>query len=331
MDSFNDTIGIFPGDLIVKTVVELGLQDMKNNPWIIDDVFRILRDNPMLNAVYGEKEITRAKDFILNNNIPIFLQHRLDKQDFPCITISIGESVEDETLSTLADCSTESEVYTPKDIGKAIKYIIPPFNPTSYDKDNGILQIPEDIEESLYVSPGMILIDVKTGGGYEILEILSDNKIRIQEKADLPQKVAVVPSYQLYKARRERIISKESFNIGCHTQDPSTLIFLYSVVKYMLLRYREGLMETNNFQISSIRCTDLIRNEGFSVENVYSRWIVLSGQVEESWVKTPKRYIETVVLKNSKGPHTQGIVALGQKSPDELYEDEDELWVVIDE
>jgi hypothetical protein len=335
MNTFDDTIGIFPGDLVVKAAIELGINDMRKNPWVIDDVFRVLRESPMLRHVYGEKEISRAREFILNNKIPVYLRHRVDKQDFPCITISIGESYEDKDLATLGDLSVCVDDLDPMEIGKSIKYIIPPFNPTSYDKVQGIVEVPEDIEEFAYIAPGMIAVDPDTGGGFKIIEKIAPNSFRIQAGAELPKKIGVVPAYQLYRARRERAISQETYNIGCHTQDPATLIFLYSVVKYALYRYREGLLEANNFQLSKLRVTDLIRNEAFNVENVYSRWIILSGQVEESWVKSPKRTIETVVIKDGDadaeaGEDTEGIKYLSSDPP-EGYEDENGLWVTIDE
>lgn len=332
ISEFDDTIGIFPGDLVIKAAVELGLSDMRKNPWVIDDVFRVIRDNPMLNHVYGEKEMSRAREFILNNEIPVYLRHRVDKQDFPCVTISMGESYEDKDLATLADQSVCVEDLNPMDIGKSIQYIIKPFKPVSYDKVQGIVEVPEDIEEYEYIGAGMIAVDPETGGGFTIIEKVAPNSFRIQAGADLPKEIGVVPAIQLYRARRERAISQETYNIGCHTQDPATLIFLHSVVKYSLYRYREGLLEANNFQLSRIRSTDLIRNEAFNVENVYSRWIILQGQVEESWVKSPQRFIEAAVLKDSsaEGTMKQGLKILDQDAP-EGYEDECDPWVVIDE
>ena len=332
VSEFNDTIGIFPGDLIIKTAIELAIGDLRKSPWVVDDIFRTLIENPILAKKYGAKEVARAREFILNNKIPVYLRHRVDKQDFPCITVSIGESVEDKSLATLGDQSVCVEELDPSEIGKPIKYIISPFNPVSFDKTQGVIEIPEDIDEFLYVSPGMMAVDPDTGNAYEILEKIAPNKIRIQSDAKLPNKIGIIPNYQLYRARRERAISQETYNIGCHAQgDPATLIFLHSVVKYALYRYREGLLEANNFQLSRLRSTDLIRNEGFQIENVYSRWIVLSGQVEESWVKSPMRVIEGVVLNNDNEESlTKGLKVLSSDAPEGVEED-DALWVTIDE
>ena len=334
MNQFDDTIGIFQGDLIVKTAIELGLEDMRKQPWLIEDVFRSLIENPILKLKYGMKEVARAKEFIINNNIPIYMSHRIDKMEYPCITISIGSSHEDENLATLGDNSVAVEDYDPSDIGKPIKYIIPPFKPSSYDKTTGIVEVPLDIEEYKYIGEGMVLVDPKTGNGWIINKKAGENGFQIESGSDLPKgDVGIIPQYQIWRARRERAISQEQYNIGCHVHgDPSTLIFLYGVVKYALFRYREGLLEANNFQLSRLTSTDMVKSDMFDVENVYSRWITLRGQVEESWVKTPKRFIEAIDLidRNDEGIFEQGIKIISKKAPESL-DDENDLWITIDE
>ena len=336
MSDYSDVIGIFQGDLVVRTAIELALEDMRKNPWIIEDVFRSLTENPLLNIKYGMKEIARAKEFILNNNIPIYMAQRLDKMDYPCVTISIGSSSEDKSLSTLGDLSVAFEDYEGQEIGKPIKFLVSPFKPVSYDPLTGILEIPETIEEYRYIDTGMLLLDPKTGGAFIINGKAGTHGLQIAAGSVLPKgEMAIIPRYHAYRARRERAISQEQYSIGCHVHgDPSTLIFLFSVVKYGLFRYREGLLEHNNFQLSNLSCTDIIRNDHMQEENIYSRWITLSGQVEESWVKTPKRFIEAIDLNNPDRPEgvilEQGIKILSKDAPLDIAE-EDDVWVTIDD
>ena len=76
----------------------------------------------------------------------------------------------------------------------------------------------------------------------------------------------------------------------------------------------------------------MIKSNDFDVENVFSRWITLRGQVEESWVKTPRRFIEAIDLKDSdSGDLTdQGIKIISKNPPEELDTEED-VWITIDE
>ncbi len=332
----SDINGIFQGDLIIKTAIELAIDDMRKNPWLIEDVFSSLNENPILKKRYGMKEIARAKEFIINNQIDIYMHHRLDKMNYPCITISIGNSTEDKALATLGDGSVAFEEYDANEIGKPIKFLVAPFKPVSYDKVTGILEMPESIEEYRYLGAGMLLLDPKTGGAWTIIGKAGTHGIQIAAGTKLPKgDLAIIPRYHLYKARRERAISQEQYNIGCHVHgDPSTLIFLFGVVKYGLFRYREGLLEHNNFQLSNLTCTDMIKNDHMNEENIYSRWITLSGQVEESWIKTPKRFIEAIDLNDpDRGDSVvleSGIKILSKDAPLSI-EEEDDIWVTIDE
>lgn len=332
----SDINGIFQGDLIIKTAVELAIEDMRKNPWLIEDVFSSLLENPILNKRYGAKEIARAKEFILNNKIDIYMHHRLDKMNYPCVTISIGQSTEDKALATLGDQSVAFEDFDANEIGKPIKYLVAPFKATSYDKDTGILEIPTTIEEYRYLGEGMLLADPKTGNAWTILGKAGENGIQIAAGTKLPKgELCVIPRYHAYKARRERAISQEQYNIGCHVHgDPSTLLFLFAVVKYGLFRYREGLLENNNFQLSNLTCTDMIKNDNMAEENVYSRWITISGQVEESWIKSPRRYIEAIDLNDpdraKDDAFSSGIKILSKDAPKNI-EEQDDIWVTTDQ
>lgn len=334
MSEFDDIIGIFQGDLIIKAAIELSLKDMRENPWVIEDVFRTLLENPILKKRYGLQEVSRAKEFIQNNDIPVYMRHRVDKMEYPCITITMGQSKEDDNLSTLGDTSVAFEDYDPSEINKPIKYIVKPFQPVSYDKSSGVLEVPTDVEEYQYIGKGMILVDPETGNGFIIQGKAGKNGIQLEPGSSLPKgKVAIVPQFHIWRARRERAISQQQYNIGCHVHsDPSTLIFLHDVVKYALYRYREGLLEYNNFQLSRIESTDIVKNATMDTENAYSRWIVLKGQVEESWVKSPHRFIEAIGLndRDENDNLTAGIKILNQDAPESIDE-EDDLWITVDD
>jgi len=330
-------MGLFQGDVTIKMAIELALEDMQKNPWLIEDIFSDLLENPYLKEKYGMKEIQRAKDFLLNNKINLYMQHRLDSQNFPCITISEGAMDEDKSLATLADQSEIVDELNPDDIGRTISFIINPFDVISYNKDAGEVEMPKH-PNFKYISPGMVAVDPDTGNGYVILEKSGKNKFKIEAGVDLDvSRLAIVPKYQVFRARRERIVSQTSYTIGCHVEgDPSSLIFLFNLVKYGLLRYREGLFEFSQFDLSTIKCTDMVKNDAFGKENVYSRFIVLSGQVVEDWIKSPFRIIEAADIKSPSEDEINltdvGIKVISNKNTTEESEEaENDLWVTIDD
>jgi hypothetical protein len=322
-------MSLFPGEVLIKRIIEVAIDDLKKNEWIIQDIFSDFIENPLLEKIYGYKEIDNAIKFIKNTRINFYLNLRMDNVEFPAITINLSSSQEARDLATLADSDYCVKEYTPEEINKPINYIVKPSNIVNYDNITGIIQLEENVQDFQYVRKNMIAINPDNGNGWVILDVLSNNRIKIIENANANfSKIGIIPQYQIYRARRERIISREDYQIGCHSTDPSTLLFLYSLVKYALLRYREGLLEHHNFQLSNISATDMISNPNFGADNIYSKWINIQGQVEERWIKTPFRIIETVGIEDCLGQ--SGIKICSNKDTDfNTIEGDNDLWTTI--
>jgi len=311
--------GLSTTDALIKVAIELAIEDLLKNPWIIEHMYSAFIESPILNQKYGYKEAARAKEFLLNNKINFYLKHRQDKMDFPCVTISLSQSSEDKNLSTLGDLSHIVLDYTSEEIDRPISYIIKPTQIISYDPLTGIMEIPENELYSL-IQPDMVAINPENGEGYVIIEKAGNQGFRIQTDLTIDfEKIAIIPRYLTYRARMERIVSQESYSIGCHAHgDPALTLFLYNVVKYALLRYREGLFEHFNFQLGSITATDTVKNDSFEADNVYSRFINLTGQVEEYWVKSPFRKWETIEFsEENQGLKVSGIKIISNESAGE--------------
>jgi len=107
---------------------------------------------------------------------------------------------------------------------------------------------------------------------------------------------------------------------------------------YGLLRYREGALESRNFQLSNLESTDMVRNDAFQNigENVYSRFISISGQVENTWIKAPKRIIESMNIReqdDNQATFTTGlrIVDCNGTEVPEIIDEECEPWIAGEE
>jgi len=261
------------------------------------------------------------------------MKHRHDKIEFPAITIALGRSDEDKSLSTLGDVSTEVIDYNPEEISKPISYIIKPTELLSYDPLTGIIEIPEN-ENYRYIEANMSAVDPATGNGYVILGKAGENGFSIQAGLTINfDQIAVIPQYLTYRARMERIISQETYNIGCHVHgDPAQMVFLFSLVKYALLRYREGLFEQFRFDLGTISSSDMIKNDAFEADNVYSRFVVLSGQVEEYWVKSPFRKWESVDVADFIGSGDATLRVSGIKIISNITDgdQEDDVWTTVE-
>jgi len=290
---------IFQGDAVIKTAIEMAIQDLRDNLWLIDDIFSQFTNNPHLRVKFG-KEIENCKEWFKNNQINISMSNIDTKEQFPAITIHVGDSVESIENARLGDLDVELVELDPESIGRTIGYIVKPFTPTSYDSSTGLIVAPAGTNLK-YAKEGMTLVNPDTGEGVEILKIKSSKSLQVASNLNLDfETLGILPRYKLFDARRETAAFKETYHIGCHAHGKVTeLMWLWSIVSYGLMRYRQDLLEADDFCISSLKSTEMIKNRGFKTDNVYSRFIDISGLVQNSWLKAPRKRVEGVILNDS--------------------------------
>ncbi len=319
-------------DIVIKTAIETALQDLRANPWLLDDVFGNLLCDTDSSDIYGKKEIDRAKEWFLNTKIPVVMRFRVDKDVLPCVTITLGSSTEKADMMTMADLSTVTDTLLAQDIGKPIPYMIQPFTPVAYNKTTGAITVPEDIDLSI-VQPGQILANPTNGNGYTVVDT-GPNTIFIGAGITMTaQTLGLVPQFAFYKARREHTFFQENYVLGCHVaSDPAPLLWLHSLVSYCLLRYKEALLEKRNFTQSTFSSSDMTPNHSFDgVDKAYSRYITLTGMTEMSWLKAPSRIVEAVRIYDPTALNLGGLKIISNlTSPDDLLEDPNQSWTTIE-
>lgn len=321
--------GIFQGDIIIKTAIDLGIEDMKKNPWLLDHMLSDLVKISYFRDKYGEKQIEACKEWFRNTQIDVYMRAREDKDRLPCVTIQMGPSNEKIDMKTMADQSTEKAVLLPNKIGKPIPYIAKPFTPLGYDDDTGIVSVPNSIDLSV-VNAGMILVNPATGQGFLIQGVIDGG---IQLEPNLPfeaSQLGVVPQYQYYVARVEHSFFDETYMIGCHAHgDTQNVLFLWSIVKYSILRYRESLLEANGFAESSISSAGPDFDEAFTTpggEKAWARFMTLNGQTENSWIKAPHRVVEATVLRKKSGSGYIGGISIISNTDPAIIDKSEQSW-----
>jgi hypothetical protein len=318
-------MSIFQGDITISNMLKRSIADLRLNPWLLDHIFASIKD---------PKEINNAKQFFLNNEFPIVLNMRRDVPPAMFISLSLGSSKEDRSQAFLGDMSNETIDFLPSQINKTIPYVVKPFNIVSYDSVTGIITMPDNIVEYKYISVGMLSVDVNTGNAYKILNTLGNSRYAVEIGAVISSKQAITPQYPIYRARYESATFLEDYTIGIHTSgDVLNTIYLHSIVQYCLLRYRESLLEAEGFQISTISSSEFIKSEQYAQlgEDFFSRYITLSGQVQNFWIKAPQRFIESVDLHDSSNSiNPAGIKVI---SSDRLpgADDDNDVWSTIDD
>lgn len=330
--------GIFQGDIFIKTAIELGIEDMRKNPWLIDHMLEELTNNRYTREKYGEKQVQACKEWLANNEINVYMRPREDRDEPPCVTIEMGSSNEKEEMKHLADQSTEKTILLPNKIGKPIPYIIKPFAPTGYEMSTGEVGIDPSIDLT-GVAPGMILVDPALGVGYVIQDVIP-NGVVIEPNLQIDTtQFGIVPKHQYYVARIEHTFFDDTYNIGCHAHgDPQNVIFLWNIVKYSILRYRESLLEANGYAQSCLNSEGLGPDAVWSTqggERAYTRNLQLKGQVEDTWIKSPRRVIETVVFRKkiakTCNTYTGGIKILSNLDTPDFIDQTTQLWTTVED
>lgn len=328
--------GIPQLDAMVKTIIELGLQDIKDNVWLVDHILSDYVDNQYLQSKYGQKNIDACKEWLLNNNIEIALRPRNDKDQMPLITITPGPEPEKDEYKSMADQSTESVVLLPNQINKPIAYIVKPFTPIGYDPETGLVEIDLDTKGLDTVSVGMILVNPSNGQGYSIIDIAPEGVLIEPGHTINATQLAIVPQFQYYVARVEHTWRNMSSEVGiyCHGEPQATL-WLHDMVLYSLFRYRESLLEANNIAETNISSSALMEDPYYSGPNgegAYVRSIQISGVAELKWIKSPRRIVENVGLreKTSAG-YIGGIKVLSNLDSPDFIDETQEPWTTVKE
>ena len=320
-------MGMSVTDVLLKTVLQIGLDDLKANPYLVQDALSGLVSNPLLAKKYGQNEVDNAKNWIQNNKIEISFKYRNDKDNYPCISIEQLDAPMKADQQTLGDerPGSESVVLRPSDISKPIPFIINPFQPTGYDPTFGLVGVPDNVNLAR-LSPGMVLMDPSTGNAWEILDLMAEGIVIASNSKLTGTKLAVAPQFAYYKAKQKAIFSTESWRIGCHVHgDPSTLLWLNSFVKYIILRYR-ALLERNNMSEITFSNSPLSPDSNWGqpgAEVNFARFMTLNCLVEETWLDEPARILEAIGIDDGT---RSGIKILSNLNPPPGEGTDQQLW-----
>lgn len=318
-DSLTKIVGIHQSDVIIRSALTAAIADLRANPWLLNYVLASLPQDTLTWKEYGENSVQQAKQWFLRTNIPVKIVPVLNELIVPCITISLVSSSEVTQESTIGDVHSDAFEQT----STPWPALTTPFTPTSYNQSTGIMVIPV-LPDDIYMAPGMYVVD-KVGRPHEILEVLTSTSLKIQ-----PGTVADFRDATLKSGRSGLVTSiesssfRESYRIGVHVGgDPAPLVWLHSIVTFILLRYKEALLEARGFERSTHSSSDFQRDVQFESELVFSRYLELTGYVRQYWPKAVASPIDAVVMDPIRvsGENASVKVADAGVDPDEA------LWV----
>jgi hypothetical protein len=298
--------GVFQSDLIIRTAILDGIDELRRKPYLLPYVFASLLDDELTRNEYGQTQLDAARTWFLNTKIVVFMSTVINSIDLPGISITLLDSVESE--SVLADTH-----YIPEeDDDRTWPVLAGPFTPTGYEASTGTMTLPDSV--TLVLAPGQQVVD-QQGNLYPILEVQEDNTILIREGVTADFTAATIRGQRPSgKVHWNSTRMKETYSIGCHVVGEQVLLtYLHSILVFVLLRSRKRLLEARGFERSQISSSDFRRLGDTQTELAFSRHLNLTGYVtqvvpeEESQKVTgvavaPLRVIDAGNLPNDTDP-----------------------------
>jgi len=283
-------------DIILIKTIRDGIDFIRKYPYHLDFVFQDAQSIIIEND-FGQKEIDNAKKWFLNTNIPVFATLRIDKPQYPCVTVQVMESNESKPYARLGETypSFNDEELDAQGILKEPQISVGPFSP-SYNQTTGLITLPDGFDTSL-VFPGQGLYSPTSGKIYTISAINSSNSFTIN--TNLIENFTgayVVPAYQTLHVTRNIAEFLEQYQINCKVSGlPGELYWLTAIVSYILLQKRQFILEKNNIQLGTINIGTIEQDSDLSgTENFFSKTISMEGIVEVTWLETLDQHIEGI-------------------------------------
>lgn len=295
---------IFQSDLLWYSALEAALADMRKNKFLLDDAYSCLLTDPLMKQMYGQKEIDNFKAF-LDKKIHIFTEHRPpDTAKFPAFVIQIGGGTEDAGKDALGDGYGREDV-DPATLGGVFQtpqYVVEPRTPIEYDDLTGQVTFGPDVDlTKSNVFEDQIVYDEVNKKGYVIQLVIDSSNLVLEQGINPPPNLTGMTIRQrsnVVAHTRRAIWAYETHTVTSMATNATEVLYLYTLMIYMLGRYKKQLWEARNFQISTISYGPIYRASPESDPNiVYARDIQVKGRVEHSWIESTAPLIQGVNME----------------------------------
>jgi hypothetical protein len=323
------THGIFQSDIVIRSAIVQGLAYLRESPWLLDYVFAYLPHDDLTSNSWGLEELNKAKEWFLRTQIQVRLGFdSAEPPRTPTVVIVLDDS--SEAATTLGDVSAQGVEETTDFYDYVIKpnIILGPFTPKSFDSTTGLVVLPDDLDTT-NIHESMYLMDNVNKVAYSINTVDIGQEFYIDEdvRANFTN-ATIISQNSLHKVQLESLVEREVYRLELFCSSSTTnLIYLHSIIKFILLRYRQSLLEKRGFERSNFYSTGLRLFRDDLPEIIYTRSIVLAGYVVQYWPKEVTGMIDGLhigTFKIKDGPASPD--ALETQIVDQGWEMENDSW-----
>jgi hypothetical protein len=152
----HDYQGFIMPELIIESLIRDGIQNVNNDPTIIDSVFQQLT-RAYNSKKYGQTEIDKIKALLAKSISVVYSYHEVDAR-VPCFSIVVGSDTEDKALAKLGDYDDtfEEAIVDTQVLAGLIR--VANVLPTSYDRKSGCVTVGDSVDMSTAYK-GCVFVD----------------------------------------------------------------------------------------------------------------------------------------------------------------------------
>jgi len=289
-------MAIFQADLILYSALNVALADMRRNTFVLDEAYGCVTQDPFLKDAYGQKEVERLKA-TLKKELHIFMGHRpVDMMKFPCYVIKIGGGQEDAAKDALGD-SFQSEIVDATTLGGAFNEtpnISGPITPINYDQLSGQLTFDEATNlDILNVYEGHYVYDSINNNYYDIKLVTSSATLLI-EAGSLPNltNMYITRKKNSIGHTKRSIWAYETHTIDIYATDATEVIYMWTILMYLLGRYKKQLLDARGFSVSTLGYSEIYKVNEEDPNNLFGRSVTIKGRVEHTWIESSAPVLE---------------------------------------
>lgn len=288
-------------ELIVESVIRDGLLNVKTNTQIIPDLFKQLTKH-YNSSKYGTNELTKIQALVNTKEIPVVYSYTDVDAKAPCISIMIGSDDEDRKRDHLGDFYGQQtdNITDPTLLAQLV--VVPLFAAISYDPISGKVEVP-DSSDLGPVYKGFIFVDA--ANNEHIVERAISNTtgdkfffIERNGEVDLSDLVLVKSPLSYTETEVKGLTDDVRLVIGVHAKDALTVKYLYVLIKYFIASRKSDLI-ARGLYLPTFSGSDFNRNQEFLGDRVFTRFLTVSGKIDDTWKQDQVELIDAVIINGT--------------------------------
>jgi hypothetical protein len=277
-------LGFVIPELIIESLIRDGIQNTISDPRIIDDLFSGLTKS--YNRKYGSAEIAKIKALLQKEIAIVYSYNQVDQKPIT-ISIMIGSDTEAKNLARIGDYEEgiTEEIANPTELQALHR--VNNLQVTAYDPNSGQVSVVDGTDLSV-VYANMIYVD-SIGTEHDIVGGIDNTPgskmfhVNKGDEVDFSNASGYIRSSLDYKVYEVRGVTGDvNMVLGVHSKDALTTKYLYVLLKYWILSRKFDMIKRGLF-LASYSGSDFNRDQQFIGDQVYTRFLTITGKVEDTW------------------------------------------------